>query len=194
MFDIRDIAEKREIMQIALPDAQKVLRSGMEYFIGPHFQWLPSYEKVARWLADNQKRGLMLSGGNGVGKTVFCTKVLPLIFRYYLHIEDVTIIDAKYLGDYYKNPSDYYKIVYDKNPIIIDDVGVEDIANDYGERRDIFSEIVDDAEKRARLIVFTTNLYADDIKTRYGMRTLDRLYSIVRSICIEGQSMRLKTI
>lgn len=189
MIDFRDIATKREIMQIALPEAKDVLRRGMEYFVGERFQWLASYEKVALWLADNKRRGLMLSGDNGVGKTVICTKVLPLIFHYYLHA-DATLIDAKYLSDVYRNQNDNYKIVSDTNPIIIDDVGVESICNEFGERRDIFAQIVDDAEKKSRLIIFNTNLSVDDIKERYGMRTLDRLHSIVRSIYIDGQSMR----
>ena len=183
------IATKNVVEIVSLQDAKAVMLRGLQYFIGESAQWLPDYDIVADWLSDNKGRGIMLMGNNGIGKTIICQRVFPAIFQYYLKLPYYSV-DAKNLGEYYKNPVDNYELTISRKPIIIDDVGVESIVNDYGEKHDLFSEIVDDAEKRSRLMVITTNLTPDEIKERYGYRTLDRLKSIVRAIKIEGESMR----
>ena len=74
--------------------------------------------------------------------------------------------------------------------IFIDDFGTESITSVYGEKRDIFSDIVDLAEQEKKLLVVSTNLTQDEIKERYGVRTLDRLHAITKGICLTGESMR----
>lgn len=179
---------RRNIEHISLKDSKPILQRGFEYFLGKGYQWLPEYDLVADWLSDNNNKGLMLFGANGRGKTVICEKIFPIIFRYYLNM-DFYMIDAINLSEYYTIQTDYFYLT-SSIPLIIDDIGAESFASEYGEKRDLVSEIIDLSEKRSRLVILTTNLTPQEIEERYGLRTLDRLKSIVRAIKFHGESLR----
>ena len=189
MNEFELLGKKKEIEQITLPDAKAVLERGLKYFVGEQMQWLPEYDEVCSWLSDNKRRGLMLFGSNGRGKTQICQNIMPVIFMHYLKRE-YFCVEAKNLSQYNRSEIDKCQLWYTTTPIIIDDVGVESIANDYGEKRDLFSEIVDQCEKQKRLLILTTNLTPKEIIERYGLRTLDRLKAIVRAIKFHGDSLR----
>ena len=70
-------------VNIAIPDARHMIKRGLETFIKGEIVWLPEYEEVARWLADNQGKGLLCIGNCGRGKTVITRDVLPLLFKNY---------------------------------------------------------------------------------------------------------------
>lgn len=189
MNEFELLGKKKEIELITLPDAKAVLERGLKYFIGEQMQWLPEYDEVCSWLADNKRRGLMLFGSNGRGKTQICHNIMPVLLKHYLQREYLCV-EAKNLSQYNRSEIDKCKLWYAATPIIIDDVGVECIANDYGEKRDLFSEIVDQCEKEKRLLILTTNLTPKEISERYGLRTLDRLRAIVKAIKFNGESLR----
>ena len=84
----------------------------------------------------------------------------------------------------------YYNLHYSQSPIIIDDIGAESMAGNYGEKIDLVSEIIDKCEKYKRLVILTTNLSPNEITERYGHRTYDRLKGITRSIKFNGDSLR----
>jgi len=180
---------KYEIKHIQLNGAKDILLRGLRYYIGEKAQWLQKYEDIAEWLTDNHCKGLFLSGDNGLGKTVICTKVIPAIFKYYLKF-GFFYYDAIRLSECYKNAIDNYNLIVSREPIIIDDIGVESIGDNFGEKHDYFSEIVDDAEKRGRLLIITSNLTIDELTERYGRRTVDRLKAITHAIAIKGESLR----
>lgn len=183
------INNRREIEHFQLQDTKAVLERGFKYYVGEFYKWLPEYDKVASWLSDNEKRGLLMFGNNGRGKTILSMKILPAIFKYYLK-KDYYYVDAMNLGDYLRNDIESYNILISTKPIIIDDIGVESMTDFYGDKRDVVSEIIDMCEKRGRLFIATTNLTPDEICERYGLRTLDRLKSITRSIKFYGESLR----
>lgn len=189
MNDIELFGEKREIEQIKLQNAKDVLERGLKYHVGDKMKWISEYDKVCTWLEDNKRRGLMLFGSNSRGKTVICRKIMPPVFKHYFN-KDCVVVDAKNLGAYNNSVIDSWKLWHSPDPIIIDDVGVECIANYYGEKHDIFSEVVDTCEKNARLLILTTNLTPDEICERYGLRTLERLKAIVCAIKFQGESLR----
>lgn len=179
----------KKIEHITLQDAKAVLERGLKYFIGDNYQWLPEYDKVVDWLTDNNHRGLLVFGSNGRGKSVICTKILPVIFKFYLKL-DYFYIDAADLSVANRNDLDYYYLHYSQSPIIIDDIGVESMAGNYGEKIDLVSEIIDKCEKNKRLIILTTNLTPSALTERYGLRAYDRLKGITRSIKFNGDSLR----
>jgi len=72
----------------------------------------------------------------------------------------------------------------------IDDIGTEEIRIEYGNKRELFFEIVDNAEKNSNLLIITTNLTGEEIKQRYGLRVYERLLSITKRIIIKGKSER----
>ena len=77
-----------------------------------------------------------------------------------------------------------------KHIIYIDDVGTENLSVKFGEKRLAFCEIVDEAEKRGKLLIITTNLSLDEISQKYGERTMDRLVSITTRVKFIGKSLR----
>lgn len=189
-FDL--YGNRQEILQTILPKgtAKSILLRGLQYYLGQSAQWISDYDVIAEWLENNHNKGLLLSGSNGVGKTVICTKILPIVFKYYMKIHSplelicnvkATDIEARYDKELSMR---YSKI------LIIDDMGAESTSTHFGTRRDFVSELVDSCEADRRLLITTTNLTPDEIGERYGVRTLDRLRSITHSFTIAHDSMR----
>ena len=189
-FDL--YGNKQEIIQLNLPkgSAKGVLLRGLQYYVGDKAQWLPQYDWIADWLEDNHRRGLLLIGTNGVGKSLICTKILPIVFKYYMRMQSdldlyccvkATDIESRYDTD--------LKMRY--APIlIIDDVGAESISSHFGTKRDFVSELIDSCEDNGRLLIMTTNLTPEELCERYGVRTIDRLHSITHAFTIEHESLR----
>lgn len=169
-------------VRIAVPDARNVLWAGIRYVVGDGAEWLPEYENVSEWMSDNNGRGLLCFGNCGRGKTVICSKVLPLVINHYCS-KVLSCFDAQQMN------ADI-DIVKNRHLICIDDVGTEGVSVKFGERRMAFPEIVDEAEKKGKLLVMTTNLSIDEISDKYGARTLDRLREITKTVRFTGKSLR----
>ena len=69
--------------QINIPNAREVLEQGIRYYMGDAAKWLPAYDEVAEWMTDNNGKGLLCRGGCGLGKTLICAQLLPLILNHY---------------------------------------------------------------------------------------------------------------
>lgn len=175
--------------------AYEMLASGLKKRckeIGQEAQWLPEYEKVVDWLKDNHNKGLMLYGDIGLGKSLICRDIIPCM------------VNAKYHQANYKNPCvvcdcfdlnhtpteelgiDDYTVKF----VVIDDVGRETDLNHYGTKRTIFNEVVDYAESHGIVLIITTNLNLEQLKEKYGARTVDRLRALVTPVLLTGKSMR----
>ena len=178
--------DKREQTIIKVQDAVNLLFDGLNYFTNDKAEWLPEYDDVADWLRDNKGKGLLLMGACGRGKTLLCAHVIPTIINIRCG-KNVRCFKPTELNRFLENKP----IALSRVPACIDDVGTESIkSNNYGESRCVFSEIVDDAERTGRLLLITTNLLPDEIRERYGERTLDRLKAITRLVICSGESMR----
>ena len=73
---------------------------------------------------------------------------------------------------------------------VIDELGVETLINDYGERYEGFNRIINAAERYFRPMFVSTNLSKSDMLNRYGERTLDRLQHLCRIVEFRGESLR----
>lgn len=71
-----------------------------------------------------------------------------------------------------------------------DDIGTENLSVKYGEKRLSFAELADEAEKKGKLLILTTNLSIDELREKYGERTIDRLRAITRTVLFSGESLR----
>jgi len=169
-------------VHIETADARRVLMRGLVHFCGDSTQWLPEYESVAEWMADNKSRGILCYGNCGRGKSLITQRILPIVFRHW-HGLIVNTLTATELSARYEEIS-RYKI------ISVDDVGTEDIANQFGEKHDFFRELVDLCERKQKLLIASTNLGLKEIADRYGERTIDRLRSITTTVLFKGQSLR----
>lgn len=172
-------------VQIGIPDAGQILEKVFAEFLqqqGRSMQWLPEYNEVARWLTNNEGRGLFLFGSCGRGKSMLCRYVLPAILltccRKVVSVFDMQQLNAN------------IDLVLQKHIISLDDVGTEDVSNHYGNKRLAFAETVDAAEKYGKLLIVSTNLSVDDIRRQYGDRVLDRIRSTTCRVLFEGESMR----
>ena len=176
-------------LHLALGDeAKDLFNRGMRYYIGEGYKYIDDYAQVIEWLKDNGKKGLLLTGNNGVGKSVIACALIPTLMFHYL-TESPHVYPAYRLSDIYRNQTTMWDLI-DNRPIVIDDLGTEHYYFEYGEKRDLFAELVDQAEKDKRLMIITTNLTTDQIKERYGMRTYDRLRALTKVVCLTGESMR----
>ena len=178
------VALKPECVEIKIPDAEENLFNGIKYFTAERAQWLPEYKHVAEWLSDNNGRGLLLVGNCGLGKSLLCRMVIPMIINYYyrkiVHIFDATDLNKKSMTD---------KIL-SSHLTCIDDLGTENELNDFGNRRIVFCELADRAEKDGKMLLITTNLSEEELRQKYGERTIDRLHAITRKIVFRGDSLR----
>lgn len=169
------------VVYISIPDAKNVLWNGLKYFTGDA-EWLPEYEEVAHWLSNNDGRGLLCYGNCGRGKSLICWKIIPLLLNHYCR-KIVSCYDSQQMNA-------NIDAVKSKHIIYIDDVGTENLSVKFGEKRLAFCEIVDEAEKRGKLLILTTNLSLDEISQKYGERTMDRLVAITTRVKFKGDSLR----
>lgn len=166
----------------SISSARQHLEQGLAHFVGEEYQWLPEYEKVAKWLENNNGRGLLCFGNCGRGKSVMCGKIIPILLNHYCR-KIVSCYDSQTMN----NDIDDVK---KKHIIYIDDIGIERESVKYGERRLAFPEIVDEAEKKGKLLIITTNLSLEEIEKKYGERTKDRLIALVDVVLFKGKSLR----
>lgn len=203
-------APTRFHVQFPNSDPTKILWSGIRTLLGADTaKWLPCYADVARWLRDNQNRGLLCIGPCGVGKTLICTRILPVLFSQHFGVgyKSRTAVEMNTCID------ELLEYCHPGHIIIIDDLGTEatEAVVKYNRRRP-FCELVDRAERTGTLLIITTNLRTNmkrlsedcalgrcgdpdprripSIEERYGIRTLDRLRSTIRVVAFRGESMR----
>ena len=180
---------RRDPFHVAIPNARRRMEEGLRYFVKDHAQWIPGYDRVSSWLTDNKGRGLLCVGAPGLGKTLLCTKVLPVILGN--GGRPITSVNASELHD---------RIDELKNEriLIIDDLGKEPRKH-FGNTDNSFFELCNHAEQTGNLLIITTNLsttpctdpiYPDSIQNRYGIEVLDRLKVITSVAIFTGKSLR----
>ena len=171
-----------KITSIKIENAKELLRQKLAEVLEEEPVWLPDYDAIADWLSDNNEKGLLLVGGPGVGKTLICDEVFDDIFKNKLGLNYVKSTPFDMAGK--------IEEMNDNCPWFIDDIGLEGIRVDYGNRSEPFAEIVYNAEKNGQLLVLTTNMTNEQLVARYGDRIIDRLHAIVKPIVIRGKSLR----
>jgi DNA replication protein DnaC len=168
-----------ERLQISIPDAENVLRLLLAERMGNNFKWLPEYSKVAEWMTDNNGRGLLLMGNVGRGKTEIGRNIMPAVINHHYR----RIVNCYDAVDLSARKSEFLDNCW---PLCIDDLGTERDTKS----RDVFERLADQMEKRARFLIVTTNLSAEDIRHIYGDRVFDRLKGNTTCIVFKGDSMR----
>ncbi len=186
---MRDTGYPQEIdrVQISIPNAEKRLRGGLQYVVnmksGYNAEWNEhNYRPIVDWMTDNKGKGLLMFGGCGLGKSVIGMYILPLLIKD-VHKKVVNIFSAQELN---KKIDEILKL----HIIYIDDIGTEDNLNSYGNKRMPFAELCDDAEKKGKLLILTTNLSIDELTERYGDRVMDRLIATTKAVPFTGDSLR----
>ena len=172
--------------QIRIDYSRHLMLGGLEYFTGHQVEWLNGYDLIADWLRYNKGMSIVVTGPYGVGKTILCMHVIPtLIARFH------GIYCEKFRATELCNEGNYRKAMKTKY-IVVDDVGTEGQFVDFGNRHEVFSEIVDGIEQQGKLVIASTNLVPKELQKRYGERTFDRLRANATLVCILSNSLRGK--
>ena len=187
-----------------LQDADVLLMRGLAYAIGPTAQWLPEYDGVVDWLANNDGKGLMCIGDCGRGKTVITRDILPVLFDKYINVRfpDGNVGHIVYNYFLATELKSRWAEIERCKVICIDDVGTEAIAKVYGETHNLFSELVDLCNDRDKLLICSTNLTQAQLfggeedgvvyPPRYDQRTFSRLVGNTVRVYFEGEDLRIK--
>ena len=183
------LGAKKQHLSINLEKPREILCRGLRYFIGDDAKWLQGYDEIAEWLQDNKGKGLMLYGSNGRGKSVMCYNILPTVFQYYLKQVKTFKCRANNLHLIQSDKTDYYSML------------CAQVNGTIGDMTDVYPfDVAHRTENKAFIDqMFTPTIRTpknlgrmtpDEIRDRYGIRTLDRLRAITRAICLNGKSMR----
>lgn len=154
----------------------------------------------------NPKKGLLICGTVGTGKTV-SMQVMAKLFR------NFQIINTRYIiRDYFaaKPPTSiidkYGRYSFKQNtagihqmdkPITycFDDFGLENVnVKNFGNEQNIMEEIIldryDEFRKKGMITLATTNLTSKMIEETYGGRVRDRLREMMNYVELTGESKR----
>ena len=184
-MQLHGMAVPSERINIAIPNARQVLGEYLEYFLSleqKRLVWLPEYDRVAGWLADNEGKGVFLYGDCGRGKSLLVKYVIPAILLEY-HNLVVKSYDTQQMNRKLDE-------VLRRRLIGLDDVGTEDVLNDYGNRRQAFAEVVDAAEKYGKLLIVSSNLGKKELLEYYNVRVYERVIATTKRIEFRGGSLR----
>lgn len=191
------------------PDADVLMMHGLARMLGDKAQWLPEYDAVAEWLADNQGKGLMCIGNVGRGKSLLTCDIIPAIFdEGYVSDLDGYRLARPFVCTARELP-ECWREVERHRIIVVDEVGQEGVVNEYGRHRDYFDELVMIAERQHKTLILSSNLDkeglfgrtetdADGTKRTVGgrysdQRIRDRLTSTTRRVAFVGNSLRRQT-
>lgn len=190
MRKISEVIEEMKYSGMKLPQ-DKIYFSGsaaelrmkeiFEHFI-PGFTWMKEYSEIAEWMENNEGKGLLMHGKCGTGKTMFGRYILPLMILGHFGLV-VKCYDAIEMNSKYDE-------IFGRKLLSIDDIGTECIMVNYGEKRLIFSELIDLSEKNSKLLILTTNLTDKELEAKYGERVLDRIKSTTKRVAFNGKSFR----
>ena len=189
-----------------LKNADELLARGLVKFLGEKAQWLPEYDEVAEWLADNKGQGLLCIGRCGRGKTLITREVLPWLFEN--HIRCNLNGDGRLLRPVYKyfkadrDLKEQFSYICRSRLLCIDDLGTEQIKY-FGREENYFDRLVQgDRFERDQLLICSTNLTYEQMfggedpdthivyPQRYDDRTRSRLLACCRRVIFDGEDMR----
>ena len=167
--------------RIAIDNSKEIMKNTLQYFVGfegKNAEWIEQYDQVADWLSDSKGRGLFMYGDCGLGKSLLGRYVLPAIILKYSR----KVVSVYSMSEVNKLIDQVISMPF----ISLDDVGVEEVINDFGNKRSAFAEIIDEVEKKGKMIIISTNLQV----RKYGDRIMERIISTTYRVKFYGKSLR----
>ena len=148
--------------------------------------------KVARWLKESRRTGLLLYGSVGTGKTT-AMKALGQIFRLDSgQCSKVRNISSGALVTAFSGDSYQYAEARECQTLLLDELGCEPECLIYGVYRTPVIDLLCSRYNYQRTTVVTTNLGDREIMERYGARLWDRLQEEYDRLTYEGNSYRTR--
>lgn len=126
-------------------------------------------EKVVKWIFESSKRGLLLCGTLGNGKTTML-RTFAMLFG-----SKAVYFEAQALYDYYRSNLSLPHISVN-DVLLIDDLGAEPNSyNDFGEKRYPLAELLLARYRQNATTIIATNCSLAQIGELYGDRVHDRM-------------------
>lgn len=160
-----------------------------------NFVFLPEYEKLREYLKNTQGKGLLLSGGPGVGKSIILKKIIPTVYT----LRNLKVLPVS-CYDLHKiiNPKESNETVFDRvsqrRHILLDEIGVEINVNIYGEKFNPVEWLINASEDNNKALFATTNLNDETLYAMYGKRAYDRLIKKVTKIEFVNRSLKSSSL
>lgn len=143
---------------------------------------------VANWLSARPQTGLLISGDIGTGKSTLLQAIRQVLNAYGLPWCFLPMYRAQSV---FKGADDFDDWCATKHMIMLDDVGIEpDDMVFYGNRINIFPEIIYRRYDNRCPLIITTNLDSRQIEERYGRRVADRMEEMFAKVVLKGESFR----
>lgn len=158
-----------------------------------------NFDKVVKAfgvMRDTPKKGIIISGAVGTGKTL----ALKALFPFTNICKLVNVCELQKIEPHKNDDGDKFWSV-PIGDIILDDLGNEAIKSDYGIKVDVLCDFImywhtekyENCKDNDRIFA-TTNLNAKQLQDRYGDRIVDRLLAMCVFVNFEGTSKREKPI
>ena len=145
-------------------------------------------QKIVHWLLNGKKTSLILQGGVGCGKTIFAralaqTLAVRNLCPYFIPMDKLVKIT--------KQDNEVPEFVYENRIIVLDDVGTEPLeVNIYGNRYELFNEILYARYAKRQPTILTTNFTWDVLRQKYGERIMSRLTEMCDRLVFMGNDLR----
>lgn len=141
-------------------------------------------EKVVRWMYESRKRGLLLCGTLGNGKTTMLRTINRLFGTHAVFME------AQVVYDYYRQ-NQCLPSIPSNDILLVDDLGVEPATyNDFGEIRYPLAELLMQRYKNNSMTLIATNYTFEQLGETYGDRLQDRMREMYAMITYREPSYR----
>jgi DNA replication protein DnaC len=167
-----------------------------------------SQDKAFESLKDGYslKKGLLIQGDVGVGKTFLmtlfsrnktqCYNVINCKLVASLYAKDGELAIEAYSNLHYE-PADPRYFYVKEIGFCFDDLGTEDDKKNFGNQANVMADIILARYSKKYMFEFdkthiTTNLAKSEIETIYGTRVYDRMLEMFNFIPINGKSWRRK--
>jgi DNA replication protein DnaC len=172
--------------RLAAKGEEMILRESAKQIIGQLCLWY--------WKSDlfsgNNRKGIMLRGPVGTGKTKIMQACIDTIWQtQMLNLSMIHAFDIQHM--YEKSDEKMISFLKKRRLVIIDDVGCESAeVKHFGTSIEPFIDFFDWRYRNGKCTIITTNLAPEEIKAKYGIRTLDRFRESFNDIILEGESFR----
>lgn len=177
IYSFGDYDECRQLFESAFRAVDATVRN---------FVFLPEYESIVKWMTNTDGKGLFITGNCGLGKSIIIKGVIPLIFKYKYNI----LVRPFSAADINERERE----ITQKPFICIDDIGIEPTRNLYGEKSEVFCNILDNAESKLKPLFVSSNMTSKDVLNRYGDRALDRIVRLCHIVKINRSAGSLRPV
>jgi DNA replication protein DnaC len=161
---------------------------------------LISYLHAADGSEINPQKALGLFGNTGSGKTLHLQAIAE-----YAKIDELKFIRSGKVANFVpelisaqslvsqfgKNGFDGIDKWIRKPAIIIDDVGTEQAAQNYGNKLEVFAYFIEERYLQHKITHISSNLSLDELKERYGERVYGRLIERTNIVYFADKNWRL---